>query len=163
MDESSFKKPAPSKMQPRKKSLPKLSSKNVKATINTTVLAALQNRYIKLIIIHCEKVRKFCEAVLLTCNIDKMFPKMLLTLCRPDFEVIGPNDEMTYEILVRKYEEANDILGLNPHTHFPKGANVEHLSGDAQKNALNTIRQRKFQHKKHNRIKNVIVMKLLIQ
>ena len=66
---------------------------------------------------------------------------MLLAFCRPDFEVTGLDTDVKYEKVCWQYEEANDILGLNPNTTFPRVASVGHLSGNSRKNALNMIRQ----------------------
>ena len=59
----------------------------------------------------------------------------------PNFDVVSEDGK--YQVVTR-YDEANDLLLLNPKMKFPEGTKVLHLSGERKKNALNTIQQQKY-------------------
>ena len=67
--------------------------------------------------------------------------------------MVGPDQTGMYQIFALTYNQAKDILGLNPDKKFPEGMSVQHLSGDACKNAQNTLCQRKFQRKRNCKLK----------
>ena len=65
-----------------------------------------------------------------------------------DFELIHYPTDGQLHIKRRTFEEANDLLGLNPKKRYPEGTDTRHLTGARKELAMNTIRQRRFQRKR---------------
>ena len=73
-----------------------------------------------------------------------------LLVYSPNFDVVSEDGK--YQVVTRSYDEANDLLLLNPKKRFPEGTKVLYLSGERKKNALNTIRQWKYQRKRNMKL-----------
>ena len=73
-----------------------------------------------------------------------------LLVYSPNFDVVSEDGK--YQVVTRSYDEANDLLLLNPKKKFPEGTKVWHLSGERKKNALNTIQQWKYQWKRNMKL-----------
>ena len=54
-----------------------------------------------------------------------------LLVYSPNFDVLSEDGK--YQVVTRSYDEANDLLLLNPKKRFPEGTKVLHLSGEKEK------------------------------
>ena len=73
-----------------------------------------------------------------------------LLVYSPNFYVVSEDGK--YQVVTRSYDEANDLLLLNPKKKFTEGTKVLHLSEERKKNALNTIQQWKYQQKRNMKL-----------
>lgn len=82
-----------------------------------------------------------------------MLLTLLFLLCSPDYEVSPCDKRGVYTLKIRSLGDADDILGLNPNKQYPAGKDVNHLTGEKRKSALNAIRQRKYQRQRNFKVR----------